>query len=83
MSKTTVNIHEAKTQLSRLIARAEAGETIVIAKAGTPKVMLTALPQQNRRTPGRFAGQIALGDDFFAPLPEVDLDAWEGAPQES
>jgi prevent-host-death family protein len=83
MLKTIVNIHEAKTQLSRLIARAEAGETIVIAKAGTPKVMLTALPRQELRTPGRFAGQITLGDDFFAALPEADLAAWEGAPVDS
>lgn len=79
MPKTIVNIHEAKTQLSRLIARVEAGETIVIAKAGRPKVMLTALPRENRREPGRFAGQISLNDDFSAPLPEADLAAWEGA----
>jgi antitoxin (DNA-binding transcriptional repressor) of toxin-antitoxin stability system len=82
MSKIIVDIHEAKIQLSLFIARAEAGETLVIAEAGMPNVMLTPLPQQARRRSGRFAGLITLGADFSAPLPEVDLAAWEGAPEE-
>lgn len=78
MAATTVNIHEAKTHLSRLIERAQAGETIVVAKAGTPKVVLTPVPGPLARTPGRFAGEIKLSDDFFAPLSGEELDSWEG-----
>lgn len=73
-----VNIHEAKTHLSRLIERAQAGETIIIAKAGTPKVRLSPIPARTPRRPGRFAGALVVGEEFFAPLPEEDLGAWEG-----
>ena len=79
MPETVANIHEAKTHLSRLIERAEAGETIIIAKAGTPKVMLSPVPRAVPRRPGRFAGAIRLGADFDASLPEEELAAWEGA----
>lgn len=79
MGKTIVNIHEAKTHLSRLIERAEAGETIIIAKAGKPKVQLGPLPPVAPREPGRFAGSIRLADDFDARLPEEELAAWEGS----
>jgi prevent-host-death family protein len=78
MPSTTVNIHEAKTHLSRLIERAGNGETIIIAKAGEPKVQLTRIPSQVPRRPGRFAGEIVLSDDFFEPLAEAELVAWEG-----
>lgn len=79
MSVTVVNIHEAKTHLSRLIERAEAGETIIIAKAGTPKVLLSPVPRVAPRRPGRFAGAIRLANDFDASLPDEELAAWEGA----
>jgi prevent-host-death family protein len=79
MSETVVNIHEAKTHLSRLIERAEAGETIIIAKAGTPKVVLSPVPRVLARRPGRFAGAVRLASDFDAPLPVEELAAWEGA----
>ena len=63
----TVNIHEAKTHLSRLVERAAKGEPIVIAKAGRPLVKVTALEapaaRQVRRL-GFLAGQIAVPDDF-------------------
>lgn len=78
MTTTTVNIHEAKTHLSRLIERAEQGEEIVIAKAGTPKVRLTPVADPPIRRPGRFAGSLKVTDAFFDPLPEEDLAAWEG-----
>lgn len=78
-----MNIHEAKTHQTSLIERVEAGETIIIAKAGTPKVVLSPLPRQDRRVPGRFAGQISLGDAFFAPLPDEELRSWEGSIGES
>lgn len=77
MAETIVNIHEAKTQLFRLIETAGAGETIVIAKAGVSKVTLTPVPRTDRRIPGRFAGQISVSDWFFDPLPQEKLAAWE------
>ena len=63
----TVNIHEAKTQLSRLVERAAKGESFVIAKAGKPLVKVTALgapgPKQARRL-GFMAGEIQVPEDF-------------------
>ncbi|HMD66705.1 MAG TPA: type II toxin-antitoxin system prevent-host-death family antitoxin [Stellaceae bacterium] len=63
----TVNIHEAKTHLSRLVERAAKGEPFVIAKAGKPLVKVTALDtptaRQVRRL-GFMAGQITVPDDF-------------------
>ena len=73
-----LNIHEAKTHLSQLIERAGGGETIIIAKAGKPKVMLTPIPSPAARRPGRFSGKIVMTDDFDQPLPEELLKAWEG-----
>jgi len=79
MSSTTVNIHEAKTHLSRLIERAERGEEIIIAKAGTPKVRLTPVADARIvRRPGRFAGSIKVTAAFFEPMNEEDLARWEG-----
>ena len=74
-----VNIHEAKTQLSRLVEEAVGGETIVIAKAGKPKVILQPIPTSEDRVPGRFAGQITMSDDFDAPLSESELGHWENS----
>jgi prevent-host-death family protein len=79
MAATTVNIHEAKTHLSRLIERAERGEEIIIAKAGTPKVRLTPVKDEVvTRRPGRFAGSLHVTEAFFESLPEDELSAWEG-----
>lgn len=65
-----VNIHEAKTHLSRLVDRAEAGEEIVIARAGRPAARLVRveLPEQKRPL-GTWRGRIEIGDDFDDPLP--------------
>ena len=72
---TTINIHEAKTHLSRFLARARAGEEIIIAKAGTPWAKLVPVaPQPTVRQPGIAKG--AVTDDFFDPLPEDELRAW-------
>lgn len=77
-SSETVNVHEAKTHLSKLLERVEAGEEIVIARAGVPCARLVPLePSGDRRTPGRFPG-LVLGPEFFEPLPEEELAAWEG-----
>jgi len=123
----TINMHDAKTQLSDLVARAEAGEEIVIARRNKPAVRLvpvgaldgdgeprgfaedsqaefdikglrkaleagreftimqngkpvaTVAPaEKKKRVPGRFKGMMSLPDSFFDPLPEDELDAWEG-----
>lgn len=74
-----VNVHEAKTHLSRLLARAAAGEEIVIARAGKPVAKLVALATAlEPRKPGLLKGQFTLPDSFFDPLPEEELAAWEG-----
>lgn len=70
-----VNVHEAKTHLSRLLDRAHAGEEIVIAKNGKPYARLTALEAPQARKPGLLRGEV--GDAFFEPLPEEELQAWE------
>lgn len=70
-----VNVHEAKTHLSRLLERAHAGEEIVIAKNGKPYARLIALEPRQARKPGLLRG--AVGESFFEPLPEEELRAWE------
>ncbi len=73
-----VNIHEAKTHLSRLLARVERGEEVVIARAGHPIARLVAIPQ----TPGKRAlglddGRGFISEDFDGPLPEDVLEDFE------
>jgi prevent-host-death family protein len=70
-----VNVHEAKTQLSRLLDRAHAGEEIIIAKNGEPYARLVPLEKPKARQPGLLKGK--LEDSFFDPLPEEELAAWE------
>jgi prevent-host-death family protein len=78
MAATTFNIHQAKTHLSRLIARAVNGEEIVIAKAEIPKVRLTPVRDEVvTRRPGRFAGDLHVAEAFFEPLPPETLASWE------
>jgi prevent-host-death family protein len=65
-----VNIHEAKTHLSRLVERAAAGEVIIIARSGKPIAMLVAYEgDDSPRMPGSLRGRIEVPDDFDAPLP--------------
>jgi prevent-host-death family protein len=67
---TEVNVHDAKTHLSRLLARVEAGEEVLISRAGRPIARLVpARRARGRRQPGRFVGQGRIADDFNAPLP--------------
>lgn len=73
-----VNVHEAKTHLSRLLDRAQAGEEIIVAKAGHPVARLMPLERGAPvRRPGGLDGTVP-DDDFFEPLPEDELAAWEG-----
>ncbi len=74
-----VNIHAAKTQLSRLVDDAAAGEEIIIARSGKPVARLVALaPAQPKRTLGILAGKLKVPDDFDSPLPDDVLDGFEG-----
>lgn len=79
-SKTsrTVNVHEAKTHLSQLLDRVEAGEQIVIAKAGRPVARLIAVGNASGdRELGLDRGQVWIADDFDAPLPLAVLTDFE------
>jgi prevent-host-death family protein len=71
----TVNIHEAKTHLSRLLAQVEAGEDVVIARDGKPVARLVPVAKREPRKPGLAKGR--LTEAFFEPLPPEELDAWE------
>ncbi len=75
---TTLNIHEAKTHFSKIIARVQRGEDVVIAKAGKPvaRVVPISSPKKPRR-PGSAAGKITYADDFLAPLPESVIAGFE------
>lgn len=74
-----VTIHAAKTNLSRLIERAQAGEEIIIARGAEPVVRLVPVtPVSVNRRPGALKGQFVVPDDFDDPLPEAELRAWEG-----
>jgi prevent-host-death family protein len=72
---TVINVHQAKTHLSALLARVERGEDVVIARAGRPVARLTPVDMVWRRTFGTV--HLELPDDAFAPLPEEELAAWE------
>lgn len=74
----TVNIHEAKTQLSRLIERVERGEEVIIARAGTPVARLLPFsPKGTARQLGMDDGRLEIPDDFDAPLPDDLLAGFE------
>ena len=74
----TVNIYEAKTRLSQLVATAASGEDVVIARAGRPVARLTRLekPARKRRL-GLLDGKFSVPDDFNRPLPPAVVRAFE------
>jgi prevent-host-death family protein len=73
-----VNIHEAKTHLSKLLARLKEDKEIIIAKAGKPIARLVPITgQPERRHPGSAKGKVAIAPDFDAPLPESILEKFE------
>jgi len=73
----TVNLHAAKTHLSRLVDEAVEGEEVIIAKAGKPMVRLVPVAPKRRRTGfGADRGRIWISDDFDAPLPDDLLRAF-------
>jgi prevent-host-death family protein len=73
-----VTIHTAKTTLSQLLARVEAGEEIVLARGREPIAKLVPFhsPRSERRF-GALRGTVSVGPEFFEPLPEEDLAPWE------
>ncbi len=73
-----VNVHEAKTNLSRLLAKVEAGEEVIIARNGKPVARLVSIQKRGKRQFGSMKGLIEIDDRFFDPLPEEELAAWEG-----
>lgn len=75
-----VTVHQAKTQLSKLIAQALEGEEIVIARGKEPAVRLTPVNAQPRkpRVFGALKGKIAFSESFFDPLPDDELALWNG-----
>ena len=77
-SAVTVNVHQAKTHLSRLLARAEAGEEVVIARNGDPVARLVGIGgQRGKRQFGALRGRIVVDESFFERLPENELARWE------
>ncbi len=74
-----VNIYEAKTHFSKLLALVKEGEEIIIAKAGKPVARLVPFREQpEKRVPGSAKGKITIAPDFDAPLPESVLELFEG-----
>jgi prevent-host-death family protein len=74
----TVTIHTAKTTLSQLLARVEAGEEIVLARGKQPIAKLVPYhPVTPKRQFGALHGVVSVGPEFFEPLPDEELAAWE------
>jgi prevent-host-death family protein len=74
----TLNIHEAKTQLSRVVDDVAAGEEVIIAKAGKPMVKMVPLTAgKQKRKLGALKGKLIVSADFDAPLPDDVLDSFE------
>lgn len=68
----TLNLYDAKTQLSALVDEAAAGKEIIIAKNGKPMAKLVAFKQRTLRKPGKHKGKISTSKDFDAPMPDVE-----------
>lgn len=73
-----VNVHEAKTHFSKLLERVALGEEVVIARAGRPVAKLVPIrPDGPERHPGSARGDVWVGEDFDAPLPDEILSGFE------
>ena len=74
----TVTIHQAKTNLSKLIERASQGEEIIIARGSKPVARLVPVGVvKGKRQPGSLKGKLEIGPEFFEPLSESELSDWE------
>ena len=78
----TLNLYEAKTQLSALVDAAAAGDEIIISKNGRPMAKLVAFKGVAKRKPGRLKGKIWMSDDFDAPMTPEEIAAWERSPSD-
>jgi antitoxin (DNA-binding transcriptional repressor) of toxin-antitoxin stability system len=78
-----INIHDAKTHLSRYLEQVEKGEVVTICRNNVPIAELRALPkpQRGKRRLGLHKGQIEITDAFFEPMSEDELDLWYGTGQ--
>ena len=78
MKARQVNVHQAKTQLSKLLAEVERGTEIIVARNGTPVAKLVPFPEPARRRlrVGNWKGQIWISPDFDAPLTDEELKDW-------
>lgn len=76
-TKTSYNVHEAKTQLSRLLEKVAQGEEVVIARAGVPVARLVPVRPVAKRELGFECGRVFIADDFDAPLPDEELKRFE------
>jgi prevent-host-death family protein len=75
---STVTIHKAKTNLSRLIKKASAGEEIIIVRGSKPVAKLVPVGEvKGKRQPGALKGRLVVGPEFFEPLPRDELGNWE------
>jgi prevent-host-death family protein len=75
---STVTIHQAKTNLSKLIERASQGEEIIIARGAKPVARLVPVGTvKGKRQPGSLKGKLEIGPEFFEPLSESELKDWE------
>ena len=75
---STVTIHQAKTNLSKLIQKVAAGEEVIIARGAKPVARLVPVGEvKGKRQPGSWKGRLRVGPEFFEPLPESELSHWE------
>jgi len=75
---SVVTIHQAKTNLSRLIRKASEGEEVVIARGSKPVARLVPVGEvKGKRRPGSLKGRLRVGPEFFEPLPKRELARWE------
>lgn len=72
------NVHEAKTNFSRILAKVQAGEEVIIAKAGQPIARIVPIRDQAPRQSNTEKDSMWIAEDFDAPLPDDLLDAFEG-----
>lgn len=75
---TIVTVHQAKTNLSRLIRKAAQGEEVIIARGPNPVARLVPVGEvKGKRQPGSLKGKLRVGREFFEPLPASELSRWE------
>ncbi|MGD0426767.1 MAG: type II toxin-antitoxin system prevent-host-death family antitoxin [Candidatus Acidiferrales bacterium] len=73
-----VTIHQANTNLSRLIKKASAGEEVIIARGSKPVARLVSVGEvKGQRQPGSLKGKLRVGPEFFEPLPKGELSRWD------